>query len=172
MKSLMTICAASAAMLLAAPALAAPVAADPEAEAHALILIPLKLYRLDDLSFGTVIPSTSSLGTVTIPANGGPRTAAGAGVGLVTSDPGLRARFAGAGSENQNVFINVTNPGALDDGAGNTVTVIALNMDRPALIQIDANRAFEFYVGGTIQLAPNQPEGLYAADFIVTAQYL
>lgn len=172
MKNLLSLCAISAAMMSAAPARAAPVAADPDAEAHALILIPLTLQRLDDLSFGTVIPSTSSLSTVTIPANGGPRTAAGAGVGLVASDPGQRARFGGAGSANQNVFINVTNPGTLGDGAGNSVTLISLSLDRPALFQIDATRAFIFYVGGTIQLAPNQAEGLYSADFEVTAQYL
>lgn len=171
MNKLMTLCTAVAAAIFAAPGYAAPVEADPEARAEALILLPLTLSRIDDLSFGTVIPSTTSLGTVTIPANGNPRTAAGAGVTLVASDPGLRARFAGAGSAGQNVFINVTSPGTLSNGT-DTVTVISLVMDRPALIQIDATRAFTFYVGGTIQLAPNQPEGLYSAEFDVTAQYL
>jgi hypothetical protein len=155
---------------MAVPAQAAPVAASPSAQAEALILIPLTLLKLDDLSFGTIIPSTSSLGTVTIPANGGARTAAG-GVTLVASDPGLRARFAGAGSANQNVFINVTNPGTLSNGT-DTVTVISLTLDRPALVTIDATRAFTFHVGGTIQIIANQPEGLYEADFDVTAQYL
>ena len=167
----MTLCAASAAMILAVPASAAPVSANPAAQGRALILIPLTLVKVDDLSFGTVVPSTTSLGTVTIPANGGARTAAGAGVALVPSDPGLRAHFAGAGSANQYVFINLTNPGTLSNGT-DTVSVLSLTMDRPALIQIDATRAFDFYVGGTIQLAPNQAEGLYSAEFDVTAQYL
>ena len=164
--------AALAALLLTGHAQAAPVAADPEAEAEALILLPLTLERLQDLNFGTVIPSTTSLGTITIPANGNPRTAAGAGVSLVASDPGFRAHFAGAGTASQNVFINVTNPGTLANGLGDTVTVISLTMDRPALIQIDASRAYEFYLGGTIQIAPNQPEGIYSAELDVTAQYL
>jgi hypothetical protein len=160
----------AAAMAMATPAQAAPVAASPSAQADALILVPLTLLKLDDLSFGTIIPSTSSLGTVTIPANGGARTSAG-GVTLIASDPGLRARFAGAGTANQNVFINVTNPGTLSNGV-DTVTVLSLTLDRPALINIDATRSFFFYVGGILQIAANQPEGTYSADFDVTANYL
>ena len=162
--------AAPAAMMLAAPAQAAPVSATPPADAQALILIPLTLSKLDDLHFGTIIPSAVS-GTVTVPANGSPATTAG-GVTLVSSDPTMRARFGGAGSPNQFVFINVTNPVTLDNGAGDTVTILALTMDTPALIQIDATRAFIFHVGGILQVGANQPEGIYSAEFDVTAQYL
>lgn len=162
--------AAPAALLLAAPAAGAPVAADPPAQGHALILIPLTLSKLQDLYFGTIIPSALS-GTVTIPADGSPATTAG-GVTLVSTVPTVRARFAGAGSANQLVFINVTNPGTLSDGAGNNVDVLALTMDGIALKMIDANRAFEFHVGGVLRVNGNQPEGLYSADFVVTAQYL
>jgi hypothetical protein len=161
----------AAALALAAPAQAAPVAASPSAQAQALILIPLTLTKIDNLSFGTIIPSTSSLGTVTIPADGSARTAAG-GITLITSDPGLRARFAGAGTPNQNVFINVTNPGTLSNGLGDIVTVLSLTLDRPALVKIDATHAFFFYVGGILQIAANQPEGVYQANFDVTADYL
>lgn len=162
--------AALAAMMPAAPAQAAPVSASPSNEAHALILIPLTLSKLDDLHFGTIIPSSVS-GTVTVPANGDPATTAG-GVTLVASDPTMRARFGGAGTPNQFVFIDVTNPGTLDNGLGDTVTVLALTMDTPALIKIDATRAFTFHVGGVLQVGADQPEGYYSADFDVTAQYL
>lgn len=170
MKSLMTFCAASAALLLAAPAHAAPVAADPPAEAEALILIPLTLSKLDDLHFGTIIPSAVS-GTVTVPANGAAASVAG-GVTLIASDPPVRARFAGAGSAGQNVVISATNPGTLGDGAGNTVTVLALTMDSGPVITIDPTRAFFFHVGGILMVGANQPEGLYSAEFDVTANYL
>lgn len=170
MKHILTLCAASAAMILAAPANAAPVAADPPAEAEALILIPLTLSKLDDLHFGTIIPSAVS-GTVTVPANGGAPSIAG-GVTLVASDPPLRARFAGAGSPSQNVVISATNPGTLGDGLGNTVSVLALTMDSGPVITIDASRAFFFHVGGILQVGANQPEGLYSAEFDVTADYL
>jgi hypothetical protein len=162
--------AATAALVVATPAEAAPVPATPVDQAHATILIPLTLSKLDDLHFGTIIPSTIS-GTVTVPANGNPATTTG-GVTLVTSDPTMRARFGGAGTANQNVFINVTNPGTLSNGLGDTVTVLALTLDQPALIQIDATRAFFFHVGGVLQVGANQPEGWYEAEFDVTAQYL
>ena len=160
-----------AALALAAPAQAAPVTAD--TESRALVLVPLTLVKLDDLDFGTIVPSATSLGTVTIPAGGGPRTAAGAGVTLIASDSGHRARFAGAGSANQFVFIEFTNPGTLSNGPpGDTVTLISMVLDRSALVRIDATRAFFFSIGGTIQIAANQPEGNYTADFDVTVQYL
>ena len=113
--------AATAALVVATPAVAAPVPADPVDQAHATILIPLTLSKLEDLHFGTIIPATVS-GTVTVPANGNPPTTTG-GVTLVASDPTMRARFGGAGTANQNVFINVTNPGTLSNGLGDTVTV-------------------------------------------------
>ena len=172
MKHLIAPLALVAALAVSAPAIATPVEADPEAEARARILIPLTLQRYEDLDFGTIVPSATSLATVTIPANGGARSAAGAGVTLVTSAPGQRAHFVGAGTANQFVFIDVTNPGTLSDGGTNTITLIALNLDRPALIKINATRAFEFFLGGTIQIAPNQAEGLYEAEIDVTAQYL
>ena len=170
MKHFLIPLALTAALTLAAPAHAAPVAADPPAEAEALILIPLTLSKLDDLHFGTIIPSAVS-GTVTVPANGAAPSVAG-GVELVASDPAVRARFAGAGSPNQNVVISAANPGTLGDGFGNTVTVLALTMDSGPVITIDATRAFFFHVGGILMVGANQPEGLYSAEFDVTANYL
>lgn len=162
--------AAAAALFIAAPAFAAPVSASPPAEASALLLTPLTLSRLQDLSFGTIIPSTLS-GVVTVPATGAAPFASG-GVTQVSTDPGIRARFAGAGSANQLVLIDATNPVTLDNGLGDTVTILALTLDGPPVRTIDANRAFFFHVGGILLVNANQPEGVYQADFDVTAQYL
>lgn len=170
MKQFFAPLALAAAVALAAPAQAAPVAATPSAQAQALILIPLTLVAVDDLDFGTVISSPVS-GTINVPANGGARTAAG-GVTLVASDPGLRARFAGAGSPGQMVLIDVTNPGTLSNGT-DTVTILALTLDGPAVRTIDpVTRAFYFHVGGVLQVGADQAEGLYTATFDVTADYL
>ena len=161
----------ASAMALAAPAYAAPVAASPSAQAQALILVPLTLTKIDDLDFGTVISSPIS-GTVVIPADGSARSAAG-GVTLVPSDPGLRARFAGAGSPGRLVIINATNPGTLSNGLGDTVTILALTLDGSPIRTIDSTtRAFFFHVGGILQINANQAEGLYSAQFDVTAEYL
>ena len=171
MKRLLTLIAASAALAVATPAAAAPVAASPPAQAEALILIPLTLNKLQDLYFGTIIPSGLS-GVVTVPADGTAPFASG-GVTLVTSDPGYRARFAGAGSANQLVVVSATNPVQPAQMAwATTVTVLALTLDGPPVRMIDATRAFSFNVGGILLVNANQPEGIYQSDFDVTANYL
>ena len=170
MKRLLTLIAASATLALATPATAAPVAASPPANARGLILIPLTLTKLQDLYFGTIIPSNLS-GVVTVPADGSAPFASG-GATLLSSDIGYRARFAGAGTTGQLVLINVTNPVLLPNGLGDNVTVLALTLDGSPIRTIDATRAFNFNVGGILLVNANQPEGLYQADFDVTAQYL
>ncbi len=170
MKTFSTLIAAATALALATPAYAAPVSAAPPARGKALLLIPLTLNKLQDLYFGTIIPSNLS-GTVTVPADGSTPFASG-GVTLVTSDPAYRARFAGAGSANQLVIITATNPVSLSNGLGDNVTVLALTLDGPPVRVIDATRAFAFDVGGILLVNANQAEGVYTADFDVTANYL
>lgn len=170
MNKLTTLFAAIAASTLAAPAAAAPIAATPPANGRGLILTPLTLTKLSNLHFGTIVPSNLS-GVVTVPATGGAPIVAG-GVTLVPSDPAYRASFAGAGTAGQLVIINATNPVLLDNGAGNSVTVLALTLDGPPTRLINSSRAFFFNVGGVLLVNANQAEGLYQADFDVTANYL
>ena len=170
MKKLMTLIAATAALAVATPAAAAPVAAAPKATGRGLILIPLTLNKLKNLYFGTIIPSNLS-GVVTVPADGSAPFATG-GATLVSSDPGYRAEFAGAGSANQLVIITVTNPVLLPNGLGDNVTLLALTLDGPPVRTISATRAYSFNVGGILMVNANQPEGLYQSDFDVTANYL
>ena len=94
------IAAAIAAAAVASPAAAAPATAT--ASARALLLLPLQLTKVDDLDFGTVIPSPVS-GTVTINATTGKRSLTG-GVVDYPSDVGHRAYFGTAGSPAQLVF--------------------------------------------------------------------
>ena len=169
-KNALTLIAAAAAIAMATPAAAAPVAASPPAKAKGLILIPLTLSKLEDLYFGTIIPSNLS-GVVTVPADGSVPFASG-GATLVASDPAFRARFAGAGSAGRLVIVTVTNPVFLANGLGDNVTVLALTLDGPPVRTINASKAFFFNVGGILLVNANQPEGLYQADFDVTAEYL
>ena len=170
MKRVTTLLAAFAATLIAMPA-QAQVNATPNSDAEALILKPLTLVKIADLHFGTIVPSAVS-GTVNVPANGNPATTSG-GVMLVTSDPTVRARFAGAGTAGQRVLIDLADtPFTLSNLAGDTVTVQALTLDGSAAPTIGATRAFFFHVGGVLQINANQPEGLYSAEFDVTVEYL
>jgi len=160
----------AAAALGAASAAAAPVPATNDADGHALVLVPLTLTKIEDLDFGSIIRSSSS-GTVTINPSTGARSVAG-GVTEVTSDPGNRAYFAGAGTPNQQVILAISPPVALVSTGGDTIPVMGLTLDGPPIRTIDpVTRAFFVGVGGTIQVAADQPEGDYNADFWLTAIY-
>lgn len=158
---------AAAIALGATPAAAATPAT--QADGRALVLIPLTLTKIQDLDFGSVIPSASS-GVVVINASTGARTFAG-GVTLVPSDPGSRAYFGGAGTPNQQIIMTMNAPAQLTDVGGDTIDLLALTMDGPAIRTIDSTHAFFVGVGGIIQIAANQPDGIYTAQFDVTANY-
>jgi hypothetical protein len=158
--------------LLAAssPALAAPVSAPTPPQARALLLIPLTLTKVEDLSFGTIVPSTTTAGFVSINATTGARTGS-AGLTLMPVDVGRRAQFAGAGTPNQQVIMALTPPAELTNLAGDTIPVLAMNLDGPTTRTIGANSSFFVGVGGVIFIAANQAEGLYSADYDLTADY-
>jgi len=152
-------------------ALAAPVAATPPATGRALILVPLTFTKVDDLDFGTMIPS-ASVGTVRINAVTGARTFTGGVVG-VPSDIGKRALLAGAGSGGQRVVIDLTSPAQLTSPAGDTIDVVALTLDGSAVRTINpTTKAFFVGVGGVLLIGANQPEGTYSSTFDITAEYL
>ena len=161
---------ALAGLAVAAPSIAAPVSAPTPPPGRALLLIPLRLTKIQDLSFGSVVPSPVS-GTVAINAATGARTIAG-GVTGMPSDAGQRARFAGAGSTDQLVVIAVTPPLNLTSVAGDTLPVLALTLEGLPIRTIDSTRTFYFGVGGVILINANQPEGVYTATYDVTASYL
>ena len=155
---------AFAAAALPAPALAAPT---DSADADALILLPLSITKVDDLEFGTVVPSSSS-GTVSIAADGSGQSVTG-GVTPVPSATAARALFAGAGSAGQQVSIFLAPPANLSDGNGHSVP-ISLSLEK-SVITIDSTRAFFVGIGGTVTVAANQAEGTYTGTFMVLAQY-
>lgn len=160
--------AAGAALAMTGTAHAVP--AIDNQDGRALILIPLQLTKIDDLDFGTIVPSSIS-GVVTINATTGARTFAG-GVTGVSSDVGNRARFGGAGSPNQQVIVTVDPPTELTSALGDTIPVLGMTLDGPATRTIDpVARTFFVGVGGSLQIGADQAEGEYTADFVVTANY-
>jgi hypothetical protein len=147
------------------------VAANPPATApaaaKALLLLPLSITKVDDLDFGTVVPSSSS-GTVSIAADGSGQSVTG-GVTAIPTGTESRALFAGAGSPGQTVNIFLAPPASLSDGAGHTVP-ISLSLES-ALVTIDSTHAFSVGVGGTVTVSANQAAGTYKGTFTVLAQY-
>ena len=158
----------AAAAMSSAPALAATPTT--QSDGKALVLIPLTLTKIDDLDFGSIVPSAAA-GTVTLDPVDGTRTPTG-GVTLVPSAAGNHGYFAGAGSPNQQVLIALSPPVSLKNSAGDTIPVVGLTLDGPPMRTIDpTSRAFFVGVGGTLSIKANQPEGDYSANFWVTAVY-
>lgn len=156
---------AIAAATVPAPALAAPTASS---DGRALILLPLTLTKVEDLSFGTVVSSPVA-GTVTINAGTGARTHNG-GITEVASDPGQRALFAWAATPNSPVSFDLTYPAILDDGAGHSVQIALLYLQSSSTFANSAG-VVQVGVGGSILISANQEEGLYSNTFDVTASY-
>lgn len=156
---------AMTAAVVPAPALAAPT---DSADGRALLLLPLTLTKVDDLSFGTVVSSPVA-GTVTINAVTGARTHNG-GITEVASDPGQRALFAWAAAPNTPVSFDLTYPTTLDDGAGHSVQIALLYLQSASALT-DSAGVVQVGVGGSILISANQEEGLYSNTFDVTANY-
>ena len=165
------IAAALAGSAMPGPALAAP-SNTASASGKALLLLPLTLTKIDDLDFGTIVSSNTS-GTVALNATTGTRTFAG-GVSGVASAAGHRAYFGGSGTGGQQVVVVVVPPTQLTDSGGDTIDVLALTLDNGGnpIRTIDATaRTFFVGVGGILNIAANQPDGVYSATFQVTANY-
>ena len=159
-----------ASMTLAMPVSAAPVGAVPPARARALLLTPLTLTRIQDLEFGTIMTSPSA-GMVSINATTGARTTSGGVTGLASA-VGQRARFAGAGTSGQQVFILLVPPPVLTNSvSGETIDVLAMSLDGSPIRTIDSSRSFFIGVGGVLSVAADQGEGLYSAEFEIYANY-
>lgn len=154
--------------LSATPALAANSA---PMTSKALLLKPLTLTKLDDLDFGTIIPSGGG-DFVTIDAVTGERSSPSAN--LVATDPGHRARFASSGVNNTLVFLELSPPpyAALTNADGKTLKVEYLKLDGPGVRRLTPlAQVFFVGIGGEIFVRANQEDGEYSGTFTLTATY-
>lgn len=174
MRFKIALAALAATAAFASPAYAQVVSDTEQAEARGTVLLPLTLTWEADLDFGTVIASGLA-GSVTIDEDTGLRTVVG-GVAAVPTDPGQRAEFSGSGPAGGQVDLTLTPPaGNVIVSGGNTITITNFTLDGGVGLTdsrtTDAFGAFNVGVGGTFAIAANQPNGLYAADFTLTAEY-
>ena len=143
-------------------------------ESNALLLKPLTLTKLDDLDFGTIIPSGTAGGDyVTINPASGARTSPTAN--LVTTDPGHQARFASSGVNNTYVFLELSPPpyAPLTNALGDKLKLEYLLLDGSALRPLTpSSQVFFVGIGGEILVRPNQEDGVYTGTFTLTATYL
>lgn len=158
-----------ASLLSAAAASAAPVGATQNASGKASILKSLSVLKQADLDFGELV--VTGAGTAVIdPVSGaltttGPITTIG-----TTAHP---ATFTATGSKNS--VVNIKLPSSAITltrvGGGGTMTVSNWTLDGKTNRKFPLNSAFNFNVGGTLNVAAGQADGTYTGTFTVTLQY-
>jgi hypothetical protein len=169
-RTLFTLLAAALLMLLGpTPALAARVSPARQAEGEAIVLRPLSLLKVDDMDFGWLTVTTA--GTAVLNPFTGAVTTTG-GVLAVGGSP-QRARFTGAASRNTPIKIRIPNKPTIltRQGGTETMTLSAWTLDGPADRKTGIDRAFDFYVGGTLTVGAGQADGLYVGTSTVDVQY-
>ncbi len=174
MRLKISLAAIAATLVAATPAVAQQTAtATAPATARGTVLLPLTLTQSQPLDFGTVIASPTVPGNVVIDADSGARSVGGGVVG-VPNYPGARGLFQGAGSANQVVVLTLSPPAVLTSGA-NSLTVNSMTFDSAGGLSttrtIDATGAFAIGVGGDFAIGANQANGVYTANYTVTADY-
>ena len=157
--------------LATAPADAAPVAAPTQPTGRADLVRPLVVTKIQDLSFGTIIPRGTHLGIVVIDSATGARSANG-GVTLVASDAGQRGYFEITGTPGHRVGIDLIWPPELISENGDQIDLTNLTLDGAIFRNLHSVTGIRnFGVGGRIELEPDQPEGLYTATYDVIVWY-
>jgi hypothetical protein len=162
-------------------ALPSPVWAQDTGDADTMIVVVehLSFFRVQDLSFGDILPSTAA-GQVRVTPDGA-RTATG-GVTLVGVGDHQPARFAGRGVYNRLVrirllsnTIQLTGPGApmtvsqFEIGSTPNTNILTTSWTQ---FRIGAtNGMFNFPVGARLNVNANQQPGTYSGTFSLTLEY-
>ncbi|MEO0548527.1 MAG: DUF4402 domain-containing protein [Pseudomonadota bacterium] len=152
--------------------------ADPDFEgnAGAIVINGLTLTKRQDLYFGTIAPSLTEFGTVSV--RRGSNNSSICGSTLVCLANGTRARFTVTGTPLQ--FVNITDPGSIEiyDGSGNSMTVDTFvgagsgnDTEWRGWQKLRSSGISRFNVGANLTVKPNQPRGLYTGSFTVTVEY-
>jgi len=157
-------------VLLPAPASAVPVGAATPASANALLTHPVSIVKTSDLDFGEM--TSAAAGTAVIDPNANSISTTG-GVTLMGSQWSAAGFVGAAGGASVVVLIKLPNqPVTLTrQGGTETMTVSNLSLQGQNKRALAALQSFTFRVGGTLNVAANQAEGLYTGTFNVDIQY-
>lgn len=157
------------AIMVAAPAAAAPVIPNKQAKAVVDILPPIAVRKLQDLNFA--ILGVYGAGTATIDPNTDIMTVTG-GVTHIGQTP-YSALFEAVAPSKSVVHIRVPKKPAIVTRVGGTETMIVdlFTISGSDSRNVVAKESFEFSVGGTLHVNANQAEGAYVGTFDVDLQY-
>jgi hypothetical protein len=159
----------AATLALCAPAAIARAAAPAVANGNAVIIYPVTVTKLQDMDFGFLAVTTA--GTAVLEPNADTFNTTG-GVTPVGGTPHC-AEFVGASKDSSVVNIKVpTKPVTLTRvGGTETMTVTPFTLQGQSKRALAKAASFTFRVGGTLNVAAAQAEGVYVGTFDVTVQY-
>ena len=136
----------------------------------AVTLRALSVVKVNDLEFGTLVPS-SLAGTATINPNTDARSTTGGAVGATGAIPSA-AHFTAAGVPGAIALIALPGSITLTRIAGTeTMNVTGISSNGPTLRTFPATPTIDVSVGGTLNVAANQVAGDYSGSFTVTVLY-
>ena len=156
-------------LFIPAEVAAAPVVARTNATGKVSVLKSLSVIKQADLDFGELV--VAGAGTAVVDPVSGAITTTGAVTRIgTTAHPAV---FTATGSKNSVVHIRVptTSITLARVGGGGTITVSNWTLDGSINRKIPPNSAFNFSVGGTVNVAAGQADGTYNGTFSLTVQY-
>jgi hypothetical protein len=152
------------------------------APSQASVVTPLSLTKTSDMVFGTIASPVAAGTVVLTPASTCTTTG-----GLVRTGTCQAAAFAGLGTANQVVKLNLPNyPITISNGAqsmsitgrtfdpGADLNHLSGNVNGNGAIRyriVPANGIFTFRLGGTLNVGANQQAGVYTGTFSVSLDY-
>lgn len=148
---------------------AAPVAAAEKAQATVTLIDPLTVLKKADMDFGYL--SVTSAGTAVLDPNGNTLSTTG-GVRAIGGEP-TSAIFTAASRGPTLFYIQVpTQPLTLRRSGGTeTMTLTNWSLQGSSLRILLRATAFDFRVGGTLNVGANQADGFYNGTFDVIIYY-
>lgn len=141
-------------------------AADVESEAGAKIIAPLQISNSTALYFGTIAPSLTSADEVVVTPAGA--KSCGAELTCLTDDH-TAAAFNVSGEADASYTIDLPQNITIANGAGGTMQVNDFSGSKAGGVLVSGTD--NFTVGGTLEVAANQPTGEYTGTFTVAVEY-
>ncbi len=148
---------------------AAAVTPQQQAAAGATVIYPLTVTKIQDMDFGALSVGVS--GTAVLEPNANSFSTTG-GVAKIGGSPTC-AQFAGAAQSNSVVNIKIPTGSVTlrRVGGSETMTLSNFTLQGQSKRTLAKMQSFTFRVGGTLNVAAGQVEGLYVGTFNVTVQY-
>lgn len=135
-------------------------------EARAQILQQITSASAGVLDFGKVVPTATS-GTITIAADGSLTNAGGAR--YIPNSGAHVATLSFSGQPNQNISVDVPPSATIANGASS----MTVNFNYPTLpTSIGASGNVAMNYGGTLNVAQNQPAGIYSGTYDILVTYV